>query len=573
MNSQFLGSEAIAIAIKSGNVNIGGSTNVEVLDLNEESRKSQLQHADLLRRYEAQKRARSIAVPTAIDEVKMRLRELGHPVTIFGENHADRRERLKEVIASLELGEEELSKLQAIINQSSSFQAVSTNIQSIQLATESTLQAGITAAAATGKQTAKEVFYTNASDKLISTRKMIAEYSFKRAHERITRTKRIRENDEGEQQLEDDMISSLYSSLTSDKSSSSSCLGLNASQVGDDRPLSCVRVSSDGMKVASASLSGVVKIWDLDSLAPLGVCRGHEERVTGVAWSPFGTDYAQEFQLLASTSSDATCRLWKYKNNSGEYSTHDDYSSTIRSSTVGSSSAVSSTGEEGQGQTEGAVGVLRGHGGVVSDCAFHSSGRVLGTASSDFTWRLWDVESCQELLLQDGHGRECTTIDFHPDGSLVLTGDVSGLALLWDLRSGQMVQAFQGHVKKVVSSCFSPNGFQAATCSTDNAVRVWDLRKRKCTYVLPAHCNAITDVRYGGQGEVLMTSSFDGTVKLWGARDYRLLTVLTGHQGKVMGCDFAPVPAYCTSTGAGMVRVVSAGFDRTIKTWTAQDTI
>lgn len=84
------------------------------LDLNEDSKEEQLRHAEVLRKFEAQKRARSINVPTSVEEIKLRLRELGHPVTIFGEGHADRRERLREVIAHLELGQEELTKLQVL---------------------------------------------------------------------------------------------------------------------------------------------------------------------------------------------------------------------------------------------------------------------------------------------------------------------------------------------------------------------------------------------------------------------------------------------------------------------------
>ena len=84
----------------------------EYMDLNEDSKQEQLRHAELLRRYEAQKRARSIVVPTAVPEVKAKLRELGKPITLFGENPADRRERLREIIASLELDQEQLIKLQ-----------------------------------------------------------------------------------------------------------------------------------------------------------------------------------------------------------------------------------------------------------------------------------------------------------------------------------------------------------------------------------------------------------------------------------------------------------------------------
>ena len=42
--------------------------------------------------------------------------------------------------------------------------------------------------------------------------------------------------------------------------------------------------------------------------------------------------------------------------------------------------------------------------------------------SSDQTWRLWDVETCTELLLQEGHSREVYGIGFQADGALVATG-------------------------------------------------------------------------------------------------------------------------------------------------------
>lgn len=84
----------------------------EVMELSEASLQSQQKHAELLRRvrviamielacnlltffracfllwfcqYEAQQRARSVIVPTAIEDVKAQLRALGHPITLFGE--------------------------------------------------------------------------------------------------------------------------------------------------------------------------------------------------------------------------------------------------------------------------------------------------------------------------------------------------------------------------------------------------------------------------------------------------------------------------------------------------------
>ena len=43
---------------------------------------------------------------------------------------------------------------------------------------------------------------------------------------------------------------------------------------------------------------------------------------------------------------------------------------------------------------------------------FHPSGKVCGTASFDKTWRLWDVETGQEVLLQEGHSRAVYAIAF-----------------------------------------------------------------------------------------------------------------------------------------------------------------
>lgn len=107
-----LGNAAIEAAVKKGNINIAGTMQMEVMDLNEESKEAQLVHAESLRKFETKKRARSIIVPTSIEDIKTKLRELREPVTLFGEGPADCRERLREVIAKLDLSDEEVKKLQ-----------------------------------------------------------------------------------------------------------------------------------------------------------------------------------------------------------------------------------------------------------------------------------------------------------------------------------------------------------------------------------------------------------------------------------------------------------------------------
>lgn len=57
----------------------------------------------------------------------------------------------------------------------------------------------------------------------------------------------------------------------------------------------------------------------------------------------------------------------------------------------------------------------------------HPSGDYIASASFDTTWRLWDAETTQELLLQEGHSKEVYSVEFQNDGSLVASGYVCSL--------------------------------------------------------------------------------------------------------------------------------------------------
>lgn len=58
----------------------------------------------LLEEFERRKRARQINVSTDDEEVKRNLRQLGEPVCLFGEGPADRRSRLRDLLARYEAG-------------------------------------------------------------------------------------------------------------------------------------------------------------------------------------------------------------------------------------------------------------------------------------------------------------------------------------------------------------------------------------------------------------------------------------------------------------------------------------
>jgi len=52
---------------------------------------------------EAKKAGRTIVVPTLVDEVRAKLRSLGEPIRLFGENLGDVRERLRTCLGKIKV--------------------------------------------------------------------------------------------------------------------------------------------------------------------------------------------------------------------------------------------------------------------------------------------------------------------------------------------------------------------------------------------------------------------------------------------------------------------------------------
>ncbi|KAG6334597.1 hypothetical protein ID866_4491 [Astraeus odoratus] len=65
------------------------------------SERARLENKAILDELERKKKARNMAVPTDDNRVRARLRELGEPITLFGERQADRRDRLIYVLSQI----------------------------------------------------------------------------------------------------------------------------------------------------------------------------------------------------------------------------------------------------------------------------------------------------------------------------------------------------------------------------------------------------------------------------------------------------------------------------------------
>lgn len=228
------------------------------------------------------------------------------------------------------------------------------------------------------KQLQKEqetTWYHEGPDALRTSRFWIAFYSLPRAKQRLEQAREIL-----------DLPSSTKAGRMVELQKKIQSLSLECSQVGDTRPISHCCFSDDSTLLMTASWSGMCKLWSVPDCKLLQTLRGHTCYACGVAMRNGVKLDEQNVVSMASCGTDGTVKLWGFGN-------------------------------------EESIADITGH--VphrVARLAFHPSGRFLGTACYDASWRLWDLEQKQEVLHQEGHAKAVHCLSFQVDGSVCVTG-------------------------------------------------------------------------------------------------------------------------------------------------------
>lgn len=470
--------DVLAEAKEAGNINI---TEAGHFDLEAAEAESQ---AEALAEFERRKKARQIHVSTDDSEVKANLRHLGEPICLFGEGPAERRERLRQLLAIL--GEDAIKQRRGDLSQDLK-----------------------------KKDEEHVTWYHEGPNSLKEARYIIAEFSIPRAKERVHRQKQDKLLPITQKNARLQELQKRIRSITND-----------CSQIGDNRPLSYCSFSPNSKMLATASWSGLCKLWSIPDCQLIRTLRGHNCNVGAVVFHPQATmGLPNSSCCMASCGQDGSVKLWNLV-------------------------------------SDEPIADIEGHAPYrVSRLKYHPSGRFLGTCCFDNSWRLWDLEVQEEVLHQEGHSKPVYDISFQKDGAVAVTGGLDAYGRIWDLRSGRCVMFLEGHLQAVLATDFSDDGFHVATGSEDNSCMIWDLRQRKHVYTLPAHTNLVSMVRFQpNHGNYIVTASYDNTAKVWANPNWAPLKTLAGHEGKVM----------CVDVTSDLKYLATCSYDRTFKLWVSE---
>ena len=470
----------------------------------------------ILSQFDRKRRAAQLAVPTDDGRVRSKLRELGEPITLFGEGPADRRDRLRETL---------LSQLEA-----SEGQDVDVPMG----------DAASQAEAVDEEQ--EEEFYTEGTSALLSTRRNIAKFSIPRAKSRIARQRR-------------ESAIPLRTHIKHRKNVKSylTTFDLYGTQIAGDRPVSITRFAPSGSLLATGNWAGGIKLLSVPDLEEKSILRGHTGIVGGLSWYPNATlpshNISPSALNLASGAGgqggENEVNLWSLTSDTPLHtlSGHTDRVCRVEFHPSGqylASASFDTTWRLWDVATQSELLLQEGHSRPVFALSYNNDGSLLASGGFDSMGRIWDLRTGRTVMILDSHIREIYSVDWGVDGYRVLTGSGDGWVKCWDIRAVRQLGGLGAHSGNV-SDLRWFKGEIASLASSSDAM----------------NGQASSEPTPPTAGTFFVTSGFDKNVNVYSADDWALVKTLSGHSGNVLSCDVSQDAKW----------IASCGHDRTVKVW------
>ncbi len=324
--------------------------------------------------------------------------------------------------------------------------------------------------------------------------------------------------------------------------------------VGGVQSVAC---SPDGRDLASAGKDGVIRIEEIATGKRAHRLSGHKGEVWCVTYSPDG-------KLLASIGIDQTLRVWAL--DSGQVL----WSFSTRQLTHVSGLAFSPDSRKlaapSDGNTIKICAALTGkelqtlrtvRQSSIACVSFSPDGKRLAWIA-DRALQVWDTGKGNELFTVYS-AKPLYAFAFSPDGRLLASADSGNTARIWDAANGHELVTLAGHDAHVMGLAFSPDNRSLATCSGDRTVKIWDLRTGIAAITLRGHTDGVGSVAFDRDGWRVISGADDGTIKIWETISEQDCLTLRGHSNFVFATAFSP----------DGTRLASGAYDMTVRVWDA----
>ncbi|HYT90993.1 MAG TPA: caspase family protein [Gemmataceae bacterium] len=184
--------------------------------------------------------------------------------------------------------------------------------------------------------------------------------------------------------------------------------------------------------------------------------------------------------------------------------------------------------------------VFKGHRGTVREIVWDPRGRLLATAASDGTARIWEFPTGKSLAVLPPPTKESKILSlaWSPDGNTIATGTLLGDVQLWG-RDGQLRKTYalptdKGHRINVFSLAFTPDGRELLYTGVDHTGRagLLDVATGQVRLAFPGHNNTSPHGTLSRDGKLVVSSGGDDNeILIWKTDDGTIVQKMHG-QGR-----------------------------------------
>jgi len=311
----------------------------------------------------------------------------------------------------------------------------------------------------------------------------------------------------------------------------------------------------DGKRLISVSIDRTLRLWDLNSGAPLMHFYGCVGTLGSFAITSDGQSliYATEDHCLVMYDLASGTLLRRFRGHSSKIGT----CLVTSDNQLVISSASDSSIRVWRVQTGEQLALLTGHQAPPSSCGVSKDGRFLITGSWDHSLRVWDLKTGRNVRTLHGHAGAVSGFALSSDGKSVVSASWDHTLRLWDLNTGAKVHVLVGHTAPVNGCAMTPDGRYAISASDDHTLKVWDLHAGRELRTLFGHSAPVKGCVISPDGKIVISVSEDATLRQWDLATGTLLRTFAGHIATVSSCSIAPDGR----------QLISASEDRTLKLW------